>query len=92
MSPGAATKQQPACCPHALPVSDFGNGVWQIDRLQWVGTVISLGGEAAVQVVPPPDCDPLSALLRSAAVQASSDGQTECQLVKANREQACQPV
>lgn len=58
----------------------------------WVGTVISLGGEAAVQVVPPPDCDPLSALLRSAAVQASSDGQTECQLVKANREQACQPV
>ena len=49
----------------------------------------SHGGEAAVQAAPPPNHDPLSAVLRSAAVQASSGGWIECRLANANREQAC---
>lgn len=40
--------------------------------------------EAAVQAVPLSSREPLSAVLRAAAVQVSSSGWTECQLANAN--------
>jgi hypothetical protein len=61
------------------------------ERPLWGGTVSSHGEEAVLQAAPPPNRDPLSALLRSADVQASSEGQPECQLTNANREQAGRP-
>lgn len=63
---------------------------WTLGLLR-VGTVSSHGGEAVVQAVPPPNRDPLSAVLRTAAVQASSGGWIECRLANADREQACRP-